>query len=125
MEILSVSSFKNATISFHTQTHLENKQMGSSLHKRLIEDMIHVLFEKCDVKLYGYEKQNDRYWGKMYINNLLVIHFFLYIQEKEYHQSIITLQPIINKNHYYFNKIYQNIQTFIQSFEKPSHKILW
>jgi hypothetical protein len=80
-----------------------------------LNEIIVFIFKKyCNLSIYGYNVETDKYWGKK-IKKECNLHFTLYIKKNVDFSSSIIIDTICNKNNE-INNLHNDILKAIQTY---------
>jgi hypothetical protein len=92
--------------------------INCSINIDKLNEIIVFIFKKhCNLSIYGYNVETNKYWGKK-IKKECNLHFTLLIKKNVDFTSTIIIDTICNKNNE-LNKFYENIVKAIQNYNSP------
>jgi hypothetical protein len=111
---MSVSSYpmssnkKDAKISLK---YIPCCSINCNIGKSQIYDIIGTIFNYCCVTVYGYDKSNDKYWGKKIKNQNCELYFEFLVKNNGENNSIILITPNIGtyKNFSFIYKMVNDV----------------
>ena len=69
--------------------------INCNISKTQVDDIISTIFNYCCVTVYGYDKSNDKYWGKKFKNQDCELYFKFSVKNDGKNNSIILIVPNI------------------------------
>lgn len=69
----------------------------SGFNKKIFTNNINIIFNTCDINVYGFNNSNDEYWGKKMVSNICIFHFTLSIIDMEDGTSQLKLTMLHGK----------------------------
>jgi len=98
-----------------TNTIMPTIHISCNIDKSILNDFTDIMFKECDLQSFGYNTQNDEYWGKKWSVRHNV-HFTLSIVKTGFKQSTMIIKYLNGSNNE-INKIYKNIKKIIDAYD--------
>ena len=95
---MNKTNFKNAGIKASL---VQSFYFSTSLTKNTIDEYISVWMSEIGVHVFGYNRQNDEYWGSLKINKNNNVTFTMVTNKSIYENTMILIIALINIFNYY------------------------